>query len=83
VRDLPRFLKAAGVLVLDDTNAINARPRGHRVGWGDTQARVEVMLHGRLMSGTFLGFVHSACKLAVADRLLLGDDPEVTFLACR
>ena len=72
VRDLPRFLTATDVLVTNDTKVIAARLRGRRIGRGESEPRIEVLLHRRRGGGSFHAFARPARKLLVGDRLLLG-----------
>ncbi|HXC56357.1 MAG TPA: tRNA preQ1(34) S-adenosylmethionine ribosyltransferase-isomerase QueA [Rhizomicrobium sp.] len=81
VRDLPQYLNADDVLVVNDTKVISARLRGRRIGRGDAEPRIEIMLHRRLGPDAFLAFARPARKLAVADRLALGETLEATVAA--
>ncbi len=81
VRDLPLYLRAPDVLVVNDTKVLRARLRGQRVGRGDSEPKIEVLLHKRLGPDRFLAFARPARKLAPADRLLLGRDLAATVAA--
>ena len=72
VRELPAWLHSGDVVVLNDTKVIAARLRGNRVGRGDATPRIEVMLHKRVSSDSFLAFARPARKLAEGDRVMLG-----------
>jgi S-adenosylmethionine:tRNA ribosyltransferase-isomerase len=72
IRDLPQFLAAPDVMVVNDTKVIAARLRGRRIGRGETEPRIEVMLHRRIAPDGFLAFARPARKLAAGDRLVLG-----------
>ncbi|MEJ0044123.1 MAG: tRNA preQ1(34) S-adenosylmethionine ribosyltransferase-isomerase QueA [Rhizomicrobium sp.] len=74
VRDLPTFLRAADVLVVNDTKVVRARLRGHRKGRGESEPKVEIMLHKRVAPDSFLAFARPARKLTASDLLILGTD---------
>ena len=74
VRDLPRYLRPPDVVVVNDTKVIRARLRGRRVGRGESEPKIEIMLHKRVASDRFLAFARPARKLAPPDRLMLGQD---------
>ncbi|HEX4303152.1 MAG TPA: tRNA preQ1(34) S-adenosylmethionine ribosyltransferase-isomerase QueA [Rhizomicrobium sp.] len=73
VRDLPEYLRAGDVLVLNDTKVIPARLRGMRTGRGDTTPKLEIMLHRRIAADAFLAFARPARKLVEGDWLGFGD----------
>lgn len=79
VRDLPDFLDARDVLVVNDTKVIAARLRGRRIGRGAANPKIEVMLHKRIAPGAFLGYARPARKVDVGDRLLLGESLEASI----
>src|SRR5271165_4555269 len=62
VRDLPEFLRAGDALVLNDTKVIPARLRGHRIGRGEAEPKIELMLHRRMDADRFLAFARPARK---------------------
>jgi S-adenosylmethionine:tRNA ribosyltransferase-isomerase len=72
VGDLPDFLSSGDALVLNDTKVISARIRGHRLGRGAAEPKVEILLHRRLGGDTFHAFCRPARKLQAGDRLRLG-----------
>src|SRR5665213_354298 len=80
VCDLPSFLRAGDVLVLNDTKVIPARLRGVRMARGAvaTTPKIEVTLHKRVAPDRFLAFAKPARKLEAGDRLLLGTAIEAT-----
>lgn len=82
VRDLPQFLRAGDVLVANDTRVIAARLRGRRVGRGEAEPKIEVLLHRRIAADTYLAFARPARKIAVGDRLRLGETLEAAATAC-
>jgi S-adenosylmethionine:tRNA ribosyltransferase-isomerase len=79
VRDLPDFLRAGDVLVLNDTKVIPSRLHGLRVR-NENAARVEIMLHKRLETDRWMAFARPAKKLAVGDRIRFGESSE--SMAC-
>lgn len=70
--DLPRYLKAPDILLLNDSRVIPARLRGWRVGRGP-EARMELLLHHRLSPNCYRALARPARKLRPDDRLQLGD----------
>jgi S-adenosylmethionine:tRNA ribosyltransferase-isomerase len=72
VGDLPNYLAGGDALVLNDTKVVQARLRGHRLGRGDTEPKIEVLLHQRLDGATFRALSRPARKLDPGDRLKLG-----------
>ena len=81
VRDLPRFLEAPDVLVVNDTKVIAARLRGRRVGRGQADPKIEAMLHKRLAANRFAAFARPARKLDIGDMLALGQTLRATVVA--
>jgi S-adenosylmethionine:tRNA ribosyltransferase-isomerase len=78
VRDLPTFLRAGDVLVLNDTRVIPAELRGERIRDGST-AGFAVTLTKRTGQATWEGLARGAKKLAVGDRVRFG---QMTDAAC-
>lgn len=72
VSDLPKFLRRADILVVNDTKVIQARLRGVRQRSGGSDAKIELLLHRRLAPDRFLAFARPARKLVPGDRLQLG-----------
>lgn len=72
VRDLPDFLKAGDVLVVNDTRVIPARLSGVRVR-EETSMRVEATLHRRLAPDQWTAFMRPGKRLAVGDRVRFGE----------
>jgi S-adenosylmethionine:tRNA ribosyltransferase-isomerase len=70
--DLPELLRSGDCLVLNDTRVIHARLRGQRVGRGISEPKIEVLLHKRLSSDSFLALARPSRKLAVGDEMRLG-----------
>lgn len=73
VVDLPRLLAPGDALVVNATRVIPARLRGVRRR-GDAVARIELMLHRRIDASRWKAFARPARKLAVGERISLGDD---------
>jgi S-adenosylmethionine:tRNA ribosyltransferase-isomerase len=72
LRDLPSFLNASDVLVVNDSKVIPARlkgTRGARPGANSTPASIEVTLHKRLSPESFSAFAKPAKRLRVGDRV--------------
>ncbi len=74
IRDLPHYLRQGDVLVVNDTKVFPARLRGRRIGRGESEPKIELMLHKRTGPDSFLAFARPARKLAPDDRVLLGHD---------
>ncbi len=75
VRNLPGFLAAGDLLVVNDTKVIPARLHGRRLprdGARGEGAKVEVLLHRRLGASRFLAFARPARKFNPGDRLQFG-----------
>ena len=84
IGDLPEFLRADDLLVVNDTKVIPARLRGRRlprVGAEGQGPGIEVMLHKRLGPARFLAFARPARKLSTGDNLMLGADLHATVRA--
>ncbi|MGE3245864.1 MAG: tRNA preQ1(34) S-adenosylmethionine ribosyltransferase-isomerase QueA [Beijerinckiaceae bacterium] len=75
VRDLPGFLRAGDVLVVNDTKVIPARLRGLRDRQGNV-ARIEVTLHKREDAQSWRAFAKPAKRLRAGDRIRFGDGAE-------
>lgn len=73
VRDLPQYLRARDVVVVNDTKVIQARLRGVRVRPGSPGAKIELLLHRRTAPDRFLAFARPAKKLGPDDALALGE----------
>ncbi|GAA0562889.1 tRNA preQ1(34) S-adenosylmethionine ribosyltransferase-isomerase QueA [Rhizomicrobium electricum] len=72
VCDLPAFLRARDVLVVNDTKVIQARLRGIRERAGSPGAKIELLLHRRSAPDRFWAFARPAKKLHPGDTLKLG-----------
>jgi len=83
VGDLPEFLRAGDLLVVNDTKVIPARLRGRRLPRAGAEGQgpgIEVMLHKRLSPSRFLAFARPARKLSTGDALALGAELRATVL---
>ena len=83
IGDLPEFLHAGDVLVLNDTKVIPARLRGRRLprtGSDGPGPGIEVLLHKRLAPARFLALARPARKLASGDNLEFGTALRATVL---
>jgi S-adenosylmethionine:tRNA ribosyltransferase-isomerase len=80
VRDLPNYLNAGDMLVLNDTKVFPARLRGVRVGRNDTEPKIEIMLHKRIAPDAFLAFARPARKLEAGDAVSLGQTLEAKIV---
>jgi S-adenosylmethionine:tRNA ribosyltransferase-isomerase len=72
VSDLPLFLRAGDVVVLNDTKVIPARLAGVRERDG-AMVRVEATLHRRLSPHRWSAFMKPGRRLAVGDRVRFGE----------
>src|SRR5690606_31903012 len=72
IPDLLWLLKPGDVLVVNDTRVLPAELRGTRVR-GDMRASVSFNLHKRVDAHTWRAFARPAKKLALLDRLELGN----------
>jgi S-adenosylmethionine:tRNA ribosyltransferase-isomerase len=70
VRDLPRFLRADDLLVLNDTRVIPARIQGHKAGTG---GQVELLLLEEGADGTWEALCGASRRPRVGGRLLFAD----------
>jgi S-adenosylmethionine:tRNA ribosyltransferase-isomerase len=72
IGDLPAWLRAGDVMVVNDTRVFPARLLGRREPSG---GRVEVLLLERLAADRFDALVHPGQKLKVGARMILGPAP--------
>jgi len=77
VLDLPRFLRAGDLLVVNDTRVFPARLLGHRV---PSSGAVECLLLGRLDAGRWDALMHPGQKLRVGERVVF-DGPGARLFA--
>lgn len=78
VRDLPDFLRAGDVLVVNDTRVIPARLNGYRKR-GDAIAHIEATLHKRESADSWRAFVKPAKKLHLGEIVHFGADSSVCY----
>jgi S-adenosylmethionine:tRNA ribosyltransferase-isomerase len=78
VRDLPNYLASGDALVVNDTKVIPARLQGLRIGRGEFEPKIEILLHKREAPDTFRVFARPARKLKQGDRVALGRSLEAT-----
>ena len=71
VRDLPEYLNAGDVLLVNDSKVIPARLRGQRLR-PTGPAGIELLLHRRLSQDSFRVLARPARKLAPGDALAFG-----------
>jgi S-adenosylmethionine:tRNA ribosyltransferase-isomerase len=84
VGDLPEFLRAGDLLVVNDTKVIPARLRGRRLPRAGSEGPgpgIEVLLHKRLSPSRFLAFARPARNLASGDSLVFGTALRARVLA--
>jgi S-adenosylmethionine:tRNA ribosyltransferase-isomerase len=77
VRDIPQFLRAGDVLVVNDTKVIPARLDGIRVR-GEAVARIEATLHKREGDDRWRAFIRPAKKVNIGERIRFGEASEST-----
>jgi S-adenosylmethionine:tRNA ribosyltransferase-isomerase len=75
VRDLPEFLRAGDLLVVNDSRVIAARLRARK---GANGPAIELLLHKRIASDRYLALARPARKLAAGDKLIISEG----FTAC-
>jgi S-adenosylmethionine:tRNA ribosyltransferase-isomerase len=80
VSDLPKLLKSGDLLIFNDTKVMAAALTGRRVGRGDAEPKIDVLLHQRIDGSRFKAFAKPGKKLAVGDRLRFGGEGRVCFL---
>ena len=75
LRDLPRFLRAGDVLVVNDSKVIPARLTGMRAKRDDNgqSAKIEVTLHKRIAPNAYSAFAKPAKRLREGDRIGFAD----------
>jgi S-adenosylmethionine:tRNA ribosyltransferase-isomerase len=72
-RDLPDWLRAGDLLVLNNTRVFRARLIGGRAGGA---GRIEALLTKRLSADTWLALVHPGRKIRSGERLTFSDELE-------
>lgn len=79
VADLPGLLAPGDALTVNATRVIPARLYGRRTR-GETSAKIELLLHQRLDGARWKAFARPAKKLAVGDRIEMGEGGEACLL---
>jgi len=79
ISDLPKWLEAGDVLVVNDTKVISAQLRGRRIGRA-TEPKIEATLIKRLDGTRWQALVKPAKKLAEGDRIRFGNEGKVCLL---
>jgi S-adenosylmethionine:tRNA ribosyltransferase-isomerase len=80
VADLPRLLRAGDVLVFNNTRVIPAALSGRRVGRGEHEPAMEVLLHQRLDGSRWKAFAKPGKRLQAGDRIRFGAEGRVCLL---
>jgi S-adenosylmethionine:tRNA ribosyltransferase-isomerase len=80
MRDLPSLLNAGDVLVFNKTKVIPAALGGKRIGRGDAEPHIEVLLHQRVDGSHWRAFARPGKRLAVGDRVRFGAEGRVCLL---
>jgi len=79
IADLPKWLEAGDVLVVNDTRVISAQLRGRRIGRA-TEPKIEATLIKRLDGSRWQALVKPAKKLTEGDRIRFGNEGKVCLL---
>jgi len=79
VSDLPAWLKAGDLLVVNDTRVIAAQLKGRRIG-RETEPKIEATLVRRLDGSRWKALVKPAKKLVARDRIRFGNEGKVCLL---
>ena len=79
ISDLPAWLEAGDLLVVNDTRVIAAQLRGRRIG-RETEPKIEATLIRRLDGSRWKALVKPAKKLVAGDRIRFGNEGRVCLL---
>jgi S-adenosylmethionine:tRNA ribosyltransferase-isomerase len=79
ISDLPKWLEAGDVLVVNDTKVISAQLSGRRIGRA-TEPKIEATLIKRLDGSRWQALVKPAKKLSPGDRIRFGNEGRVCLL---
>src|SRR5271154_3584722 len=79
IADLPKWLEAGDVLVVNDTRVISAQLRGGRITRA-TEPKIEATLIKRLDGSRWQALVRPAKKLAPGDVIRFGNEGRVCLL---
>ncbi|MGE3830493.1 MAG: tRNA preQ1(34) S-adenosylmethionine ribosyltransferase-isomerase QueA [Parvibaculaceae bacterium] len=80
VRELPKLLKSGDLLIFNDTKVMPAALTGRRIGRGEAEPKIEVLLHQRIDGSRFKAFAKPGKRLQAGDRIRFGDEGRVCFL---
>ena len=80
MRDLPELLNPGDVLVFNDTKVIPAALAGRRIGRGEAEPAIEVLLHARLDESHWKAFAKPGKRLKPGDRIRFGAEGRVCLL---
>ena len=80
IADLLKLLRSGDLLIFNDTKVIAAALTGRRVGRGDAEPRIEVLLLQRIDGSRFKAFAKPGKRLQAGDRIRFGDEGRVCFL---
>ncbi len=79
IADLPKWLEAGDIIVVNDTRVISAQLRGRRIGRA-TEPKIEATLIKRLDGSRWQALVKPAKKLVEGDRIRFGNEGKVCLL---
>ena len=80
VRELPKLLKSGDLLIFNDTKVIAAALTGRRIGRGEAEPKIEVVLIERIDGSRYKAFAKPGKRLKTGDRIRFGDEGRVCFL---
>jgi len=80
MHDLPGLLKPGDVLVFNKTKVIPAALAGKRIGRGEAEPRIEILLHQRLDGSRWKAFARPGKRLWMGDRIRFGAEGRVCLL---
>ncbi|MFL5258193.1 MAG: tRNA preQ1(34) S-adenosylmethionine ribosyltransferase-isomerase QueA [Hyphomicrobiales bacterium] len=80
VRELPDLLRPGDILVFNDTKVIPAALSGRRLGRGEAEPQINVLLHSRVDESRWKAFAKPGKRLTPGDRLRFGAEGRVCLL---
>ena len=80
VRELPAILRSGDILVINDTRVITAALYGRRVGRGDHEPEISVVLFERIDAARWKAFAKPGKRLIPGDRIVFGARAGVCLL---
>jgi S-adenosylmethionine:tRNA ribosyltransferase-isomerase len=80
VRELPAILRSSDILVMNDTRVITAALHGRRVGRGDREPEISVLLFERVDASHWKAFAKPGKRLIPGDRIAFGARAGVCLL---